>query len=120
MKRDHVFLIGVLVAILVVAGGAGAALGVVPVKRGHDSARPPCDQLPDRATVVAAIEAHGDLVARFEAVGPGVQVRAESPCKDDPERSIVRVTYGSDEEWKGVDAILREDGFGVAVEVIGE
>lgn len=120
MKREHLFLIAVIAAILVVVGGAGALTGVVPFTRGHDSARPPCDQLPDRATVAHAIETHGDLVGRLESVGPGVHVRTEGPCKDDPERAIVRITYGTDEEWKGVDAILTESGFGVAVEVIGE
>lgn len=119
MKRDHVLLIVVLVAILVVVGGAGAVTGIVPIKRGHDSARPPCDQLPDRQTIARAIETHGDLVDRFETIGPGVRVEVATPCKDDPDRAIVRVTYGTDEEWKDIDAILTENGFGVPVEVIG-
>jgi len=120
MKRDHVFLIAVIAAILIVVGGAGAVTGIVPLKRGHDSARPPCDQLPDRQAVVEAIETHGDLVARLENIGPGVQVKVEGPCEDDSDRAIIRVTYGTGEEWKGIDSILRETGFGVAVEVIGE
>ncbi len=125
MNRLGVFVLSLLGALVLVAAlgaaGAGVLPGVIPLLRGHDSARPPCEQLPDRQSVVDAVASHQDLVTRIHNVGPGVEVDVATPCEDQPDRAIVRITYATDDEWKGVDAILRRDeGFGVAVELVSD
>lgn len=104
---------------VVVIAGAGVMSGVIPLSRGNDSARPPCEQLPNRKSVVDAVASHEDLVTRIQNVGSGVKVEAATPCKGQPDRAIVRIKYTTDTERKGVDAILREEGFGVAAELVG-
>lgn len=118
MKRIHVLLLCVVGALLI--SGAGIAFGAIPLSRSHDSERPPCGQLPDRQPVVDALASHEDLVNRIRGVGPGVTVDVAAPCEDQPDRAIIRITYATDDEWEGVDAILREEGFGVAVEFVGD
>lgn len=118
MNRVLVVVVCLLAVVLIV--GAGLLTGVVPLSRGHDSARPPCDQLPDRQAVVDALASHQDLVTRIQNVGPGVRVDLATPCEDQPDRAIVRITYATDEEWEGVDSILGEEWFGVAVEVVSD
>jgi hypothetical protein len=111
-------LVGLLGVLLIVA--AGLALGVVPLSRGHDSARPPCEQLPERESVADAVASHEDLVARIQDVGAGVKVAVATPCKGQPDKAIVRIEYTTETERKGVDAILQqEEGFGAPVELVG-
>jgi hypothetical protein len=98
--------------------GAGFIFGVLPRTGGHDSARPPCEQLPDKASVVAAVAAHGDMVTQIQHVGPGVRVEVTTPCTGQPDRAIVSIKYATDAEWQDVDAILRHEGFGVAAELV--
>lgn len=93
---------------------------MIPLRRGHDSARPPCEQLPDRQAVVDAVASHEALVARIHEVGPGVKVDVATPCSGQPDRAIVTITYATDAEWKGVDSIIRDEGFGVAVELVSD
>ena len=115
--------VGVFVACLfgmLVIVGAGLGSGVIPLSRGHDSARPPCEQLPNRQSVVDAVASHEDLVTRIQHVGPGVKVDVATPCDGQPDRAIVSIKYTTETEWKGVDAILRQEGFGVAVEVVSD
>lgn len=122
MKGVSVFLVclaGVLL-ILVAVAGAGLRPGVGPWSSGRDSGRPPCEQLPDRQSAVNALAAHENLVRRIEDVGPGVTVDVATPCRDQPDRAIVRITYATEDEWRGVDAILRQEGFGVAVELVSD
>lgn len=118
MKGVHVFLLCLLAVLLVV--GTGLLTGVVPLPRGRDSARPPCEQLPDRQTAVDAVASHEDVVTRIENVGPGVKVNVATPCDDQTDRAIVRITYSSDDEWRGVNAILTQEGFGVEVELVSD
>lgn len=118
MNRVLVIL-GALVVVVLIAV-AGLLFGVDPLPRSRDSERPPCEQLPDRQAVVDALASHQELVARIHGVGPGVKVDVATPCDDQPERAIVSITYATDDEWKGVDAILTQEGFGVAVEVVGD
>lgn len=124
MKSLHVFVVGLL-GVLVIGGalaiaGAGMFPDLNPWSRGHDSSRPPCDQLPDRQAVVDALASHEELATRIQDVGPGVTVEVATPCDDQPDRAIVRITYETDDEWEGVDAIIREEGFGVAVELVSD
>jgi len=49
-----------------------------------------------------------------------VAVDVATPCDDQPDRAIVRITYATDDEWEGVDAILTQEGFGVAVELVSD
>ena len=98
--------------------GAGAGAGVIPLLRGHDSAHPPCEQLPNRKSVVDAMASHDDLVTRIQSVGPGVKVNVATPCEGQPDRAIVSITYTTDTERKGVEAILQQEWFGVPVELV--
>jgi hypothetical protein len=108
-----------LSALLIV--GAGVAFGVAPLSGGRDSARPPCEQLPDRESVADAVASHEDLVARIQNVGPGVEVGVATPCEGQPDRAIIRITYTTNNEREGVDAILQQEkGFGVPVELVGD
>ncbi len=116
MDRSRVFLLCLVGALLM--AGAVVLTGVIPLSRGHDSARPPCEQLPDRQSVADAMASHQDLVTRIQNVGPGVKIKIATPCKGQPDRAIVRITYTTDTEWKGVDALLRQEGFGVAAELV--
>jgi len=118
LNRVSVFLVCLFGTLLIV--GAGVVSGVIPLSRGHDSARPPCEQLPNRKSVVDAVASHQDLVTRVRKVGPGVKVDVATPCEGQPDRAIVSITYTTETEWKGVDAVLRQEGFGVAVELVSK
>jgi hypothetical protein len=112
-----------LAVVLIVGAGlltGGLVAGVGPLSRGHDSARPPCEQLPDKQAVVDAVASHEDLVTRIREVGPGVKVEVATPCDDQPDRAIVSITYTTDAEREGVDAILGQEGFGVAAELVSD
>lgn len=104
--------------VLVVGAVAAAALGVLRLPGSADSTRPPCAQLPTVVAVERALSVNPTLVERIEAVGDGVEVSVAQPCEE-PERALVRVTFSSEVERTGVDAILREDGFGMPVELVG-
>lgn len=94
---------------------------MVPLFGESDSARPPCEQLPDRKSVEDAVASHEDLVTRIENVGSGVKVGAATPCEGQPDKAIVRIGYTTGTEREGVDAILRqEQGFGVPVELVSD
>lgn len=108
-----------LVAVVLIVG-AGLVSGAVPLPRARDYARPPCEQLPNRQSVVDALASHEALVARIQGVGPGVKVDIATPCEGQPDRAIVRITYATDTEWEGVHSILREEGFGVAAELVSD
>jgi hypothetical protein len=66
------------------------------------------------------VASHEDLVTRIRSVGPGVTVDVATPCDGQPERAIVSIKYTTEAEWKGVDAILGQEGFGVAVELVSK
>ncbi len=118
MDRVKVFLL-CLFGVLLIAG-AGVATGVVPLSTSRDSARPPCEKLPDKESVVEAVASHEDLVTRIQNAGSGVKVDVATPCKGQPDRAIARIKYTTDTEWKDVNTILQqEDGFGVPVELVG-
>ncbi len=118
MNRGSVFLVCLVGFLLIV--GAAMLSGVVPLSRSRDSARPPCEQLPNRQLVADAVASHEDLVTRIHNVGPGVKVDVATPCDGQPDRAIVRITYTTETEWEGVHAILGQEGFGVAVELVGD
>jgi hypothetical protein len=110
--------LGAVVVVLLIVAGIAALAGVNPLDNGRDSTRPPCAQLPDRQAVDDALASHQDLVTRIEAVGSDVEVGVATPCDEPPDRAIIRITYQSDDEWDGIQAILTQEGFGVAVEVV--
>ena len=122
MNRVSVFLLCLFGALLIVGAIAGAGLssGVIPLSRGRDSARPPCKRLPDRKSVVDAVASREDLVARIRSVGPGVKVDVATPCEGQPDKAIVSIKYTTDAEWEGVNTILRQEGFGVALELVSK
>lgn len=118
MNRVGVFLV-CLVAILLIAGTALFS-GVIPRTSEYDAVRPPCERLPDRQTALDAVASHQDLVRQLQDAGPGVTVAVATPCEDQPDRGVVRITYTNDDEGKGIRDILGQEGFGVAVEVVGD
>jgi hypothetical protein len=116
LKTAKVVALGVI-GILIV-GGALLMSGVIPLSRGEDSARPPCDQLPSVQAVTGAVASHQELIAQIEKVGRGVKVSVAKPCGDQTDQAIVRIEYAAADERKDVDAILRNDGFGVPVQLV--
>lgn len=119
MNRIKVLLLSLFGVLLIV--GAGVATGVVPLSTSRDSARPPCEKLPDKESVVDAVASHEDLVARIQDVGPGVKVDAATPCEGQPDKAIIRVVYETDNEWEGVNDILQHaNGFGAPVELVSD
>lgn len=118
MSRAKVALLFLFGALLIVA--AGALSGVIPLSNGHDSARPRWEQLPNKKSVVDAVTSHQDLVNRIQHVGAGVKVDVSTPYEDHPDRALVSIKYTTENEWKGVDAILRQEGFGVPAELISK
>lgn len=118
MNRVSVYLL-CLFGVLLIVGVGGVSFGLVPRLGGDDSARPPCEQLPDREAVVDAMSSQEDLVSRIQNVGSGVEIEIATPCEGQPEKAIVRVEYTTDTEREGVDGILQQEGFGVPVELIG-
>jgi hypothetical protein len=103
---------------ILILGGVLLMSGVIPLSRGEDSARPPCDQFPSVQAVNGALASHQELIARIEKVGPGVKVSVGKPCGGESDRAIVHIEYAAGDERKGVDAILRNDSFGVPVELV--
>lgn len=118
MKPARIILV-CLVGVLIVLGVA-LATGSVPLLGGDDSARPPCEQLPSRQSVADAVASRQALVTRIEDVGSGVKVEVATPCQGQQDRAIVSVKYTTDAEREGVDAVLRQDGFGVALELVSQ
>jgi hypothetical protein len=118
LNRGSVFLVCLVGTLLIV--GAVLLSGVVPLSRGHDSARPPCEQLPDRQLVADVVASHEDLVTPIRNVGPGVKIVIATPCESQPDRAIVSITYTTEKEWEGVHAILGQEGFGVAVGLVSD
>lgn len=118
MKGGGVILGALVVVVLIVVSGLMLGVGSFPL--GRDSERPPCEQLPARQSVVAALAARGELVTRIQEVGPGVKVDVDTPCDDQPDKAIVRITYATDDEWEGVHAILTQEGFGVPAQLVGD
>ena len=92
--------------------------GITPLVRGGESARPPCEQLPDRKSVTDALASHEDLVNRIQSVGAGVKVDAATPCEGQPDRAIVSIKHKTGDEREGVDDVLLQEGFGVPVELV--
>lgn len=118
MKGGFALLLGVLAILLIV--GAVLLSGVIPRANKYDAVRPPCEQLPDRQTALDAVASHQDLVRQLQEAGSGVTVDVATPCEDQPELAVVRITYTNDDEGQGIRDVLTQEGFGVAVEVVGD
>jgi hypothetical protein len=117
MKRVIVVVVSCLCGVVLLVG-AGLLFGVIRLPGGGDSARPPCEQLPNRTSVAEAVSSHEDVVTRIENVGPGVRVEVATPCGGQPDRAIVSIKYKTDSERERVDAILQQVSFGVPVELV--
>ncbi|PZN08294.1 MAG: hypothetical protein DIU69_10280 [Bacillota bacterium] len=103
---------------MVLVGGMGVFANVIPLPFKQDVARPPCEKLPDQSSVAQALAAHGDLVARLERIGSGVKVEVATPCKGQPDRALIRISYATKAERAGIDQVLAREWFGVPVEVV--
>jgi hypothetical protein len=107
---------GITLALGLLAAAALALTGVLP--SGDEITHPPCDELPGAAAVDDAIAEHGDLLAELTAQGEHIEVRAASPGCDDPDRTLIEITYRTEDERAAIEAVLTEaDGFGVPVYV---
>lgn len=118
MNRVKIIIVICVIGAAVMAAAGLVLSGVIPLSNRQDSARPPCEQLLHKDAVVAAMAQHKDLVSRIQSVGSGVKVDVGTPCKGQPDRALVSISYTTDAEQKGVDAILRDDGFGVPAELV--
>jgi hypothetical protein len=118
LKGLRVLLICLVAVALIV--GVGLLSGMIPRTSEYDAVRPPCERLPDRQTALDAVASHQDLVRQLEDAGPGVTVDVATPCDDQPDRAVIRITYTNDDEGQGIRDILGQEGFGVAVEVVGD
>lgn len=116
--RRVVLLIAIPVAVVALLAVAAVGTGFVRLPGAAVSERPPCDQLPDRATVADALTERTELVRKLEDVGEGVRVRAITPCADE-DRSLVEVGFSTGDEREGIDQVLQSnDGFGVPVQLV--
>ena len=118
MHRGYLLFVCLFGVLLLV--GPSVIAGVIPLPRGHDSARPACAQLPSRKAVADAMASRADLVARIQEVGPGVKVEIATPCAEQPDRALISIKYTTSTEQRGVDAILRQERFGVAIELVSD
>jgi len=89
-------------------------LGFTPFRSvGH----PPCDQLPDVATVQAAPTSHAELVREIAAQGRDVTVRVGHPCEGLDDAGLIEIRYSARETaLKHVEGVLStHQEFGVPV-----
>lgn len=110
---------------LLIALGAAALLaiallstGVLPIPGQQAAPHPPCAELPTRTEVADALTEHDDLVTQIQSVGAQVSVDVGSPCADQPDRALVRITYDDEAERDRIDSIMERSGFGVPAQVI--
>ena len=101
---------GALVALPVLYG----LLGFTPFRSvGH----PPCDQLPDVATVEAALTSHPELVREITAQGRDVTVGVGHPCEGRRDVALIEIRYSARKTGlKHIEGVLNtHQGFGVPV-----
>lgn len=107
-------IIGVVVGLLLV--GAAHLNGFFPSSR---DTHPPYDQLPTVAEATEALAGHQDLAEEIKALGNGIEVEVNKPCLDDPDRALIKVSYGSRSERNAIaDLLSRREGFGVPVHLV--
>lgn len=117
MKRAISALIALGAAALLAAVLFGT--GVVPVPGQQAAPHPPCEELPTRAEVEDALITHDDLVREIQAVGAKVQIDVGTPCSDEPDRALVRITYTEGADRDRIDNVMSKSGFGVPAQVAG-
>jgi hypothetical protein len=116
MKSAYKILIGVVAGSLLVVGAIALLNGWIPISR---DTHPPCDQLPTVAEATAALASHQDLAEEIKALGNGIEVEVIKPCLDDPDRALIKVSYGSRSERNAIaDLLSRREGFGVPVHLV--
>lgn len=113
MKRRLIVIILGLLAVLAVAAVAGGFISL----RGTQSARPPCEDLPSRATVEAALKDHTDLQARLEGIDEDVTAAVSTPCED-PDKGLVAIHYRTDDQFEQIGRIMETSGFGVPAQPV--
>lgn len=72
-----------------------------------------CDDLPERAAVQAALDAHAELVQRIEDLDPAVEVLVSEPCDDRPGAAEILVLYPGGDLSERIEGLLAEESFGV-------
>ena len=80
----------------------------------EDSALPPCSQLPTERAVEQALEQHRDMVESLQAMekGGSVMIFADAPS-DCPNRSALRITYGTQKTRDEIRHRLGDTFFGI-------
>ncbi|PZN01665.1 MAG: hypothetical protein DIU76_11375 [Bacillota bacterium] len=99
--------------IVILVWGLGLFTHVIPLPLAQKLAYPPCEQLPDKSSVLEALASHRDLADRLQSVGPGVEVEVVMPCEGQPDKALIQISYGTKAEREGLDRILSQEGFGV-------
>ncbi|MCG0238620.1 MAG: hypothetical protein L6E13_05040 [Firmicutes bacterium] len=115
-KRFSAVLLSVVatgVLIVFLGWGLGLFTQVIPSSLAQKLAYPPCEQLPDQSSVLEALASHRDLADRLQSVGPGVTIEVATPCKEQPDKALIQISYATKAEREGVNRILSQEGFGV-------
>lgn len=107
---------GVLIVVLLF--GVGLFAHVIPLPLGKNVGHLPCEQLPDKSSVLEALASHSDLADRLQNVGPGVKIEVATPCDEQPDKALIRISYATKAEREGIDRVLSQEGFGVPVELV--
>ena len=119
-KTRRIKTAGVTAALLI--GGALVALPVLYGLLGFTPFRsvvehPPCDQLPDVATVQAALSSHPELVRDLTAQGRDVTVGVGRPCEGRRDVGLIEIRHSPRKTGlKAIEGVLNSHlGFGVPV-----
>lgn len=107
-----------VVGSLVVTAAVLMGSGVLPALSRHEPPHPPCDQLMTKSQVQQTLRDHADFASRIRAVGSDITIRIVTPCTDQPDKALVNVQYGSDDEKAKIDDVFAHgSGFGTAATV---
>lgn len=112
--------IGIVTALLLVIGIFVYLNGWIPLSPKDD--HPPCDQLPTVSEVSESLENNQALAEEIQKLGNEITVEVGKPCKDDRNRGLIMITYGTKEEREKIGDFLSQlseiDGFGVPVYLV--
>ncbi|MED1673677.1 hypothetical protein [Pallidibacillus thermolactis] len=112
--------IGIIIVFLLFIGLFAYINGWIPLS--PKDTHPSCDQLPSISEASASLENNQDLVKEIQKLGNEITVEVGKPCKDDQDRGLIMITYGTNEEREKIGEFLshlsEEDGFGVPVYLV--